>query len=177
MKREPLRADDILAQAFHVITMRLLNKALPFFSSAISSGRFVVRSCAVVDYMFNGNATVVESLYPSCETFYNGVKLDQYVLIEGNMTSMRPDHVAANFGITCASSAWLALALHCIVAELYLSSTPAEAERLRRVSFQRQLELMQERPNHVHHAGEMTCWNPAVEKETSVSSDSESTNH
>lgn len=122
--------------------MRFVSKVLVPLASVSSGTRFVVRSCAAVDYMFGGNITIVESVYPSCEEFYSGFQPDQHVLIQGNITSTRVDHIAANLGIACASSAWLALVLHCIAVEVYLALTPGESDRLKRVSRQRQQEVM-----------------------------------
>ena len=47
---------------------------------------------------------------------------------------------AASFHLTFGMSAWCAIVLHAVGVEVYLALTPAESERLRRVSYERQLE-------------------------------------
>ncbi|KAH8177843.1 putative membrane protein (DUF2306) domain-containing protein [Sarocladium implicatum] len=109
------------AIAGHVITMRILTRIMIPLAAITDQARHVVRSCAAVDHMFKGNATAVRTLYPPCQAFYAGSASDQHVLIRANISSTRPDHIAASAGVVCASSAWLALLLHCIAVEVYLA--------------------------------------------------------
>jgi hypothetical protein len=47
---------------------------------------------------------------------------------------------AVAFEVTFAAAGFLALVLHAVGVEIYLKLTPREAERLRMVSYQRQLD-------------------------------------
>ncbi|KAL6409033.1 hypothetical protein AUP68_07984 [Ilyonectria robusta] len=130
-----------------VITMRIIAIIMSRITSSMSP-YYSVGSCAVVDYMYSHNKTIVEALYPNCASFYTGEALDQRILIKGDFNAPRPDQKASGLNVTFGASAWLALAIHCIAVELYLRLTPAEAERLRRVSYQRQLEAGMKNPGN-----------------------------
>ncbi|KAH7121348.1 hypothetical protein EDB81DRAFT_952137 [Dactylonectria macrodidyma] len=122
-----------------IITMRIIAIIMARVTSTTGSYH-TVGSCAVVDYIYSHNRTIVEALYPSCVAFYTGEIPDMRILIKGDIASDRPDQMSAGLNTSFGASAWLALAIHAIAVELYLRLTPAEAERLRRVSYQRQLE-------------------------------------
>lgn len=99
---------------------------------------FVAYSCAEISFMLNGNLSVVQSLHPSC----TGANPNHHVLVNAfsaNGTG-NVDQAAAGLDISFSAAAWLAVAIHVFAAELYLHLTPAESARLRRVSYQRQLE-------------------------------------
>jgi hypothetical protein len=132
-------------QASHVITMRLMAKLMIQVTAAPSNHYYDYRSCAVIDFMFGNNATLVEFLYPDCMRFYSGANVEQRVLIAADLTSGRPDHIAAGLNVAFGPAAWLALLLHCIAAEVYLNMTPDEARRLRALSRERQLEASNQR--------------------------------
>ncbi|CCT69026.1 uncharacterized protein FFUJ_07960 [Fusarium fujikuroi IMI 58289] len=89
---------------------------------------------AILDSMFYHNKPAVEALYPDCIGFYTGVTPDQRVIIKGT-SGGRPDEIAASLNSAFGASAWLALLIHTIAAELYLRLTSAESERLRKVSY------------------------------------------
>ncbi|KAK7419805.1 hypothetical protein QQZ08_010693 [Neonectria magnoliae] len=127
-----------------IITMRVISIIMAKITR--SDPYYAVGSCAVVDYIYSHNQMTVEALYPDCANFYSGVAPDQRILIKGDFTSPRPEQKASGLNVTFGASAWLALALHCIAVEIYLRLTPAEAERLRRVSYQRQLEAGMKNP-------------------------------
>lgn len=64
-----------------------------------------------------------------------------WAVVEGSLYN--PEglaNVIAAFQLTFGMAAWVALVLHTFGVELYLHLTPAEAERLRTVSYERQLE-------------------------------------
>ncbi|KPM37752.1 hypothetical protein AK830_g8834 [Neonectria ditissima] len=144
-----------------IITMRVIAVIMAKITSS-SDPYYAVGSCAVVDYIYFHNQTTVEALYPNCASFYNGVAPDQRILIKGDVTAPRPDQIASGLNVTFGASAWLALAIHCVAVELYLRLTPAEAERLRRVSYQRQLEAGMKNPGNagltVQRLGDAEPW-------------------
>ena len=61
---------------------------------------------------------------------------------------------------------WLGVFLHTIGAEIYLNLTPAESERLRMVSYERQLEAGYKHPGSagltVDRWGDAPAWKPAA---------------
>ncbi|RGP62308.1 hypothetical protein FSPOR_9353 [Fusarium sporotrichioides] len=124
--------------AGHIITMRAISAIMAQITSQ-TSPYSTVTPCAVLDSMFHHNKPAVEALYPGCVGFYTGETPDQRVITEG-IPGERPDAIAARLNSAFGASAWLALLVHVIAAEVYLRLTPAEAERLRKVSYRRQME-------------------------------------
>lgn len=113
-----------------VIYAKIISKTGPYFST---------RPCYVVDHMMRHNTTAVLARYPACERYYTGVDVEQVVPTLAKMGD-GADGSAAAFNVSFGAAGWLALAIHCIAVEVYLHLTPAEAQRLRKVSYERQLE-------------------------------------
>lgn len=119
------------------------------------------RPCAVIDYIYSHNSTIVASLYPPCAAFYTGTSPHQNVLVSANSFSPRPEEIGAGFTVTFGPAAFIALLVHCVGVEIYLHLTPGEAERLRRVSWQRQVEAGMIKPEDERFAqrlGEGDPW-------------------
>lgn len=123
-------------QVSFVITMRIISISMALITSR-RDPQYLVTPCAVIDYMYSHNATSVTALYPPCASFYSGAVPDQRVIVKGDIRSPRPEQKATGLNAAFGAGAWLALAMHCIAAEVYLRCTPGEAERLRGVSGQR----------------------------------------
>ncbi|KAL4723772.1 hypothetical protein ACLX1H_009416 [Fusarium chlamydosporum] len=122
----------------HIATMRVISAIMAQIASH-TGPYYTVTPCAVLDSMFYHNKPAVEALYPACVGFYTGETPDQRVITKG-IPGERPDAIAARLNSAFGASAWLALLLHVIAAEIYLRLTPVEAERLRKVSYRRQME-------------------------------------
>lgn len=123
---------------------------------SVMGGFSVGRPCAQIDFLLGANKTL--ALYPACEAFYNGTSEHAKVLVDANFSSNNAMEIGASMGMTFGSAGWIALWLHAIAVEVYVSLrkhpvdvlstndlnqlrlTPAESERLREVSYQRQLE-------------------------------------
>ncbi|KAM0550796.1 hypothetical protein ACHAPJ_008659 [Fusarium lateritium] len=144
----------------HIITMRAISTLMAKITSNTDPS-YTVTPCAVIDYMFYHNQTVVQALYPDCINFYTGDAPGQRVIIKGTPGG-RPDEIAAALNSAFGAGAWLALLLHAIAAEVYLHLTPAEAERLRKVSYRRQLEAGMASPGNagltVQRLGDTDPW-------------------
>lgn len=112
--------------------------------------------------MFRNSQAIVEKLYPECAAYYSGQNPNQHVAIPADMNSGRPDQIASGLNITFGAAGWLALAIHLFAVEIYLQLTPKEAERLRRVSYQRQLEAGMKNPGNagltVQRIGDASPW-------------------
>ncbi|KAF7563214.1 hypothetical protein G7046_g919 [Stylonectria norvegica] len=130
-----------------IITMRILSTMMAMITSA-TGPYYTVRTCAVVDYIYHHDQTTVEALYPDCVAYYTGKAPDQAVMIQGDVTSSQPEQLASSLNVNFGAAAWLALIIHCIAVELYLRLTPVEAERLRRVSYEKQLETGMKTPGN-----------------------------
>ena len=106
---------------------------------SLIGGFYVARPCAQINYLYGEEYTL--SLYPDCRAYYTGTNPDQHVVVEANYYSATDAfQLAASLGYNFGASGWLALWLHAIAIEAYLHLTPAESQRLRQVSYERQLE-------------------------------------
>ncbi|EQK98980.1 hypothetical protein OCS_05312 [Ophiocordyceps sinensis CO18] len=163
--------------ASFIITLRLIGAIMAYIIGRPGSEYYVVQPCYVVDNMFKGSQAAVEALYPDCRAYYSGANPNVHVPVRADTTSGRPDEAASAFNATFGPSAFLALFLHTLGAELYLRLTPAEADRLRRVSYQRQLEAGMKNPGNggltVQRFGDAEPWFPK-QQEARVVDESES---
>lgn len=138
-----------------IITIRLIM----FSSAAIISmigGFYTARPCAQINFLFGRDYTL--QLYPGCLPYYQGKNPDQEVVVTANFDSTtNPMEIGAALGVSFGAAGWLAFWIHAIAIEVYVSCsgstfdviiahdclqlrlTPAEAERLRQVSYERQL--------------------------------------
>jgi hypothetical protein len=165
----------LLQQATAIITTRFI---MPTGAVVVSGmeGFYQARPCGQIDDMFRGNKTMVLGRYPECADWYTG-NTDRHAAVPAKLTGGGTRATAsAALGMNFGSAMWLALALHAIGVEIYVSRipatllsllkprpgkgsgrrvkekcmlmqsyrqlhlTPGEAERLRRVSYERQLK-------------------------------------
>ena len=119
-----------------IITLRII-----MFSSAaiISSigGFFTVRPCAQINFVLGKQGTLF--FYPDCADFFTGDAQKQ-VIVAADFHSNNPIEIAASLGIPFGPAGWLAFFIHVVIIELYLRLTPAETDRLKQVSYERQLQ-------------------------------------
>ena len=102
--------------------------------------------CSQILYMIRQNIPggpammALQKQYPGCfqpntTTFLPA----EVVAVRADFNGNKPQ-IAASMDLTFGAAGWLALLLHAIGVEIYLRLTPREHERLRKVSYQRQLE-------------------------------------
>ncbi|CCF38960.1 hypothetical protein CH063_09919 [Colletotrichum higginsianum] len=148
-----------------IITMRIISFLAVMITA--DSGYYQVKQCAVLDFIFKHNQTRVLDLYSDCGGYYSGENPGLNVIVHGNYHAHQPAEIAAGFTSVFDAGSWLALAIHAILVELYLHLTPAEAERLRRISYQRQLEAGMKNAGNagltVQRLGDAEPWLPPVE--------------
>ncbi|KAK5117297.1 hypothetical protein LTR62_005914 [Meristemomyces frigidus] len=148
-----------------IITVRLINIVV---AAVISRGSkyftyYTAMECQKVACMAGGT-DLFTSYYPSCLTNPKGL-----AIVRADLTSAANiAEIAASLAIPFAVSCWLALALHAFAVELYLHLTPAEGERLRQVSYERQLERGLEPAGSVglvaERIGDAAAWVPLHER-------------
>lgn len=137
-----------------------------------SRSYFVARPCAEIAFAFSPsspNATDILQSYPACAPHSDGTNPQQQALVRVDMNG-QPPNVGAALGSSFGMAIWLALAMHAIGVEAYLQLTPREHERLRNVSYQRQLEAGMKNPGRagltVDRVGDAEEWVPAVKDES-----------
>ena len=113
-----------------IITLRLI-MILAAMIISTRGNYYIAMPCQQIQSM-GGNVTA----YPNCEA-----DPESHTAVLANFnTPISIEQVAASVQTNFGMAAWLALTLHAIGVEIYLKLTPAEGERLRKVSYERQLE-------------------------------------
>ncbi|GAP90552.1 hypothetical protein SAMD00023353_5000400 [Rosellinia necatrix] len=127
-------------------------------------GHYLAQPCDKINFAVGGQNATME-LYPECAPFFSGANPDQQAVVDANYYGNNAMEVGAAFNVVFGPAAWIALALHVIGAELYLRLTPAEHDRLRNVSYQRQLEAGMKNPGRAgltaDRLGDASKWTPA----------------
>lgn len=115
-----------------VITVRLIMPVAAIIIGRIG-GYFMAIPCEQIAFATGPDAA---SSIAACKADPKA-----WAVVEGNLYNPTglPQVIAA-FQLTFGMAGFLALMLHAFAVELYLHLTPAEAERLRKVSYERQLE-------------------------------------
>ncbi|CAJ2501359.1 Uu.00g042120.m01.CDS01 [Anthostomella pinea] len=125
-----------------------------------------------------GDQSRTLSLYPECQSFFSGENPSQHASVRQSFTNAHSvAEVTAAMNASFGMAIWLAWLIHIFGAELYLHLTPVEAERLRRVSYQRQLEAGMRQPGSAgltaDRLGDSEKWMPpapiAIERKSSSS--------
>ena len=88
------------------------------------------------------------------------------------LKNLGPENVGAAFQMTFGMALWIAFLIHAVVVEVYLNLTPAEGERLRMVSYERQLEAGFKYPGSagltVDRLGDAPRWRPSRKEDGHV---------
>ncbi|KAH7066982.1 hypothetical protein BKA63DRAFT_523509 [Paraphoma chrysanthemicola] len=121
-----------------IITSRLI---MIIATSVISSvgGYYQVWPCAQIEATLSDPSPLL-SKYAACDAYVNGTKANAVAVVEANLSGESAVNVGAGLGVSFGMALWLAVAIHAVGVEVYLHLTPKEAQRLRQVSYQRQLE-------------------------------------
>lgn len=121
-----------------IITTRLIMIISATVTTASSDPYGQIMTCAKVLFIYDGNTIPVARLYPECDAdgvFAPTVK----VIVQASMTG-GPEQIGASLALSFGPALWLAILLHLVGVELYLNLTPAESDRLRKISAEKQLE-------------------------------------
>ncbi|KAH7370207.1 hypothetical protein BKA65DRAFT_487870 [Rhexocercosporidium sp. MPI-PUGE-AT-0058] len=103
---------------------------------------YATRPCGELAYIRSGSSDLdnqpasFTQRYPQC---VNGSEMTPVPII-ASMTDGDSENVGVALGMSFGMAIWLATFLHAFGVELYLTLTPREGERLRMVSYERQLE-------------------------------------
>lgn len=123
---------------------------------------YAVWSCAKIAATISKNVDLV-SAYPACVSYADHSNLDQVSAVLADMGGASADNAGAALDVNFGMALWLASAIHAVGVEIYASIapqvtgnmaltdlqlhlTPREAERLRQVSYTRQLEAGMHNP-------------------------------
>lgn len=90
--------------------------------------------CDKLEYTM-GNQNYTFKLYPSCATHP-----EIPVAVKATFNGTSAANVGSALGLSFGMALWVAIFIHLIGVEFYIQLTPGESRRLRKVSFERQLE-------------------------------------
>ncbi|KAI9844085.1 MAG: hypothetical protein M1837_005798 [Sclerophora amabilis] len=145
-----------------IITTRIIMILSALIISMIGS-YYHAQSCDQIVFVNDGDAGKVESVYPGCAN--RTASSDPYVVVSANLAGGRAEEAGASLDLSFGSAIWLAIFLHVVGVEIYLNLTPAETDRLRNVSYERQLEAGYEHPGSAgltaDRWGDAPEWKPA----------------
>ncbi|KAF1927247.1 uncharacterized protein M421DRAFT_66072 [Didymella exigua CBS 183.55] len=110
-----------------------------------NKGHYIVWPCAKIAATISEDIDLV-SAYPACASYADGSKLGQVSAVLADMNGASAAEAAAALNVSFGMALWLAFAVHTVSVEIYLHLTPREAERLRQVSYTRQLEAGKHNP-------------------------------
>lgn len=151
-----------------IITMRLIMILAAIISSKMSS-YYSTMSCGQL-YSIYDSPDPVNALYPACTGV--GASMKDIVVVPANFTSGKPEQIGASFHISFGMAWWMAIILHVVGVEIYLNLTPREGNRLRQVSYERQIERGFSHPGSAgftaERFGDAEPWRPMTEKTMSV---------
>jgi uncharacterized membrane protein len=119
-------------------------------------------SCDELKFVLKDNIQHLEQAYPQCIS-----NSSANVVVRADFGT-QVEEVGASLRITFGMAMWLAIALHAVGVEIYLNLTPREAQRLRQVSYERQLEAGFKNPGSaglvVERLGDADDWSPNLDK-------------
>ncbi len=156
----------MLRSAFYfgiIITMRFIFIISSLILSAIGS-YYGTMPCDKLEFMSrDGGENNFSERYPQCNT--PNMTVDGETTVHGSFQSA--EGVAVLFQMTFGMAGWIALFMHLVGVEIYLALTPAESERLRVKSYERQLEAGYENPGSagltVDRWGDAAPWQPPAQ--------------
>lgn len=161
--------------AASVLTLRIVFEAThKYIAEHQSRDWYDVQTCASIwaQYVLHGapdgEGNPVPMIYPQCTEANSTMP----VAIQGNPDGAGPEFVTAAFSLSFGMSTWLAFLIHIIGAEIYLRLTPAETERLKVVSYERQLKAGFRHPGRagltVDKFGDAPAFKPLMDNQTEM---------
>ncbi|KAK6582487.1 hypothetical protein PZA11_004895 [Diplocarpon coronariae] len=147
-----------------IITARLIMLSTARIITRSSSKYYSARSCGEVAFTqasIGIPSRVTAQLYPACLDAADATQVPVLADDKG-----LPEQLGVALGMSFGMAMWTALLLHVLGVEVYLAMTPRESQRLRNVSYERQLEAGLEHPGSaglvvVERWGDASRWVPA----------------
>lgn len=156
-----------------IITLRLIMIITALIISEIPGAAYQSTYCPEIVNIFSSADAAYQS-YPACEPS-NVAALNplNHAVVAANFNGNAAE-IGAALDVAFPMALWLALFMHVIGVELYIMLTPKEHERLRKVSWERQMERGYRNPGSAglvpEMVGDMDAWNPPVQKPAAAAS-------
>lgn len=118
-----------------IITLRLIMIISAKVITTINS-YYTTVPCDQIAFLYD-STEIANQLYPQCSS--PNTTLDGMVVVHA-LFSEQPEQIGASLDVSFGMAMWLAIIMHLVGVEIYLALTPREANRLRQVSYERQME-------------------------------------
>lgn len=162
--------------AASIITLRIILIISTLILTRIG-GYYRAMPCQEIAFLVHPQSKL-QNAYPQC--FLPNGTIDGWVAVRAHFNGNVPQ-ISTSLGLTFGAAGWLALFLHAIGVEIYLRLTPRESERLRAVSYQRQLEAGFSHPGSsgltVDRWGDADAWQPTDPETVKVGLDHRDDKH
>jgi hypothetical protein len=119
-----------------IITLRLIMVISARVITMVNSYTTTM-SCDEIAFIY-ASSYKVSKFYPQCSS--PNATVDELVVVHAVFPSQQPEQIGASLGISFGMAMWLAIFMHLVGVEIYLGLTPRESNRLRQVSYERQME-------------------------------------
>jgi uncharacterized membrane protein len=126
-----------------IITTRIIMVIAAQVTTALGK-YYVPMSCDEIDFIYRESPGHNNTMYPQCAA--SNMTTDGMIAVAANFGSSSREQLQASMELNFGMAAWIAIFLHTVGVEIYLSLTPAEGERLRKVSYEKQLEAGMKNP-------------------------------
>ena len=144
-----------------IVTLRIIQTIVAAIISLWPAAtRYDVMGCAELAFIHH-NSTTLYAQFPACQPSNKVFAPDGQVVVKAHLAGAAGPNNAA-LEVSFAMAGFLALIIHAVGVELYLKLTPRESERLRMVSYERQLERGMKNPGSaglvVERFGDADVW-------------------
>ena len=122
-----------------IVTLRIIQILMALVISAWPSQDYYLSiPCEELAFAYKNDTQLYQD-QPACMPGNERFAQDGYVAVKSNLTG-GPGQAIAAISSSFSAAGVLALVLHALGVEVYLRLTPRESERLRKVSYEKQLE-------------------------------------
>ncbi|CUA71355.1 putative MFS-type transporter PB1E7,08c [Schizosaccharomyces pombe 972h-] [Rhizoctonia solani] len=128
--------------AASIITVRIVMIIMAQIISSIGQYH-TLWNCGEVLYALDNNSTQLTEFYPMCT---GGAQALEQILVPVPAVWTIGLTIGSTLRASFGSAVWTGFFIHAVGVEIYIHLTPGEAARLRKVSYQRQLEAGMSRP-------------------------------
>lgn len=154
-----------------IVTLRIIQAVVASIVSLWPAAtRYDVMDCTELAFIYR-NYTALYSQFPACHPNNAAFAPDGQVVVKAHLAGAAGPNNAA-LEMSFATAGFLALILHAVGVEVYLRLTPRESERLRVVSYERQLEKGMKNPGSAglvaERLGDADAWLPRTVEGSAV---------
>jgi hypothetical protein len=106
-----------------IITLRII---MIISANIVSSMRsyWDIWPCVKLDWFYKNDRNATLARYPSCSSFYDGSALGQLAIVHADFNSNSGEEQGAAMGLTFGLAGWIAMFLHGVGVEIYVSVRP-----------------------------------------------------